>query len=332
MMELFPVEYGRDLIERHRERFDDAVVVTQPEVWPAVETRIGPATPRHVEIAHDLTPGGLERLVDELPEAPIVGVGGGVAMDVAKWVHWRRQTPLTQVPGLPSVNACFTRMTAIRDGGIVRYDGGAVPDLVLVDFELMRTAPIAMIRAGIGDVLSCHTARFDWELAVAAGNDPAWDEEAAAASLRYISNLAEAAPAIHDATDEGIEALMELHREIGWRCHDLGHARFEEGSEHFFAYCFEEVTGRTILHGEIVSLGVIAMSLAQDNRPQHPLDIIRAAGTRHRLDDLGLTWDEVETTLRRLPAFAQEGRYWDSIAQRFAVTDDLLDNLRQAVS
>ena len=55
----------------------------------------------------------------------------------------------------------------------------------------------------------------------------------------------------------GIRSLMELHREIGWRCHDLGHARFEEGSEHFFAYCFEAVTGRTIMHGELVVLGVL---------------------------------------------------------------------------
>ena len=41
---------------------------------------------------------------------------------------------------------------------------------------------------------------------------------------------------------------MELHRIIGKYCDDYGHSRFEEGSEHFFAYTFEHVTGRTLAH------------------------------------------------------------------------------------
>lgn len=330
-MDLFPVEYGSSLIERHAAAFDGALVITQPEVWQAVHARLSGVRPAHVETDLDLTPEGLESRLRSLPRRPIVGVGGGVAMDVAKWIHWRRGAPLIQVPGLPSVNACFTRMTAIRDRGIVRYEGDAVPDLVVVDFRLMRSAPIEMVRAGIGDVLSCHTARFDWDLAVRNGNDPAWDDAAAAASLRYIDELAAAAPGIREATDEGLRRLMELHREIGWRCHALGHARFEEGSEHFFAYCFEEVTGRTILHGEIVSLGVTIMSTVQRNRPKIPQAIIRAAGTRHQLDELGLTWDEVAATVHRLPAFAADGGYWDSAAQRMVVTDELLAELRSAV-
>ena len=66
--------------------------------------------------------------------------------------------------------------------------------------------------------------------------------------------------AVRDATDDSLRGLMELHREIGWRCDALGHARFEEGSEHFFAYCFEHVTGSTILHGELVTVGALIMA------------------------------------------------------------------------
>ena len=83
-----------------------------------------------------------------------------------------------------------------------------------------------------------------------------------------VQDLVRLAGPIDSRSDDGIRGLMELHREIGKRCDDLGHARFEEGSEHFFAYCFEFVTGRTIMHGELVCLGVLVMSAIQGNRPE----------------------------------------------------------------
>jgi len=107
---------------------------------------------------------------------------------------------------------------------------------------------------------------------------------------------------------------MECHRDIGWLCHELGHARFEEGSEHFWAYAFEEVTGRTIMHGELVTLGVLIMSAIQGNDPDRPRRIADTAGTRTRLDELGVQWSEVEAALRRTPSFVEEQKLWYSIA------------------
>ena len=75
---------------------------------------------------------------------------------------------------------------------------------------------------------------------------------------------------------------MELHRIIGKYCDDYGHSRFEEGSEHFFAYTFEHVTGRTLMHGELVALGVLIMSTLQGNMPELAREIVREAGVRHR--------------------------------------------------
>ena len=204
---------------------ETVVAVCDPDVWRWFSPDFGPSPSMLID-AVDLGPGHLDELAASVPkDATIVGIGGGVAMDVAKWIHWRRGLPLIQVPTLPSVNACFTRMTALRDGGRVRYEGDAVPDEVLVDYAIFSSAPPALVRAGIGDVLSCHTALMDWRIGVMAGYDPAWDDDSAGASMRYIDGLRQAAPGIHGVTDEGIRSLMELHREIGWRCHEMQHAR-----------------------------------------------------------------------------------------------------------
>lgn len=309
----FPADYGHGIATGVGDRYARPVVVTDPAVWEWMAPSFG-ATPVTVIEAEDLGPAHLDRLAAGIPDdVTIIGIGGGVAMDVAKWIHWRRQRPLVQIPTLPSVNACFTRMTALREDGKVRYEGDAVPDLVIVDFDIFQGAPKDMVRAGIGDVLSCHTALWDWRLGVLAGHEIPWHDESAGSSMRYLDGLRAAAPGIHDVTDEGIRSLMELHREIGWRCHEMQHARFEEGSEHFFAYCFEEVTGRTILHGELVSLGVLIMSQVQGNSPSLPRQIVADAGTRHRPEDLAITWDEIDATLDRLAPFTISGGYWHSV-------------------
>ncbi len=124
---------------------------------------------------------------------------------------------------------------------------------------------------------------------------------------------------------------MELHRLIGKMCDDYGHARFEEGSEHFFAYCFEFVNGHTIMHGEIGSLGVLIMSAIQGNRPELAREIVAAAGVRHRPEDLGITWEEIDAALWALPEFVAREKLWYSVANDLVVTDEVLATARRAV-
>jgi len=317
---------GRDLAARH----GPPVVVTQPEPWASLEADFG-VQPAALVMVEGLEREYLDGLVRDLPAGPVLGIGGGSAMDAAKWLHWRRGVPLWQVPSLPSVNACFTHMVAVRDATGVHYSGDAIPEMVFVDFDLMREAPAHLLRGGIGDVFTCHTARWDWEYAVARGHDPAWEEHAAAESLRIVSELHALAPAIRERSDEGIEGLMELHRLIGKMCDDYGHARFEEGSEHFFAYAFEFVNGHTIMHGELGSLGVLIMSALQGNRPEYAREIVERAGVRHRPEELGITWHEIEAALRELPAFVKREGLWYSIANDLLVDEAALARAREAI-
>lgn len=327
----FDVDYGRGKLVEVVGDLGPWAVATQPEPWAVMAPTL-PTAPSRVVEAGDLTLLHLDAVAASLGDIEaIVGLGGGSAMDTAKWLHHRTGLPLYQVPSLPSVDACFTRMTALRDGGGVRYDGDSVPELVIVDFDLIGAAPRPLVSGGIGDVLSCHTALHDWELAAAVGRNDPWDEASAARGREYLDELESLAPLLAAGENEGVQRLMECHRDIGWLCHEVGHARFEEGSEHFFAYAFEEVTGRTIMHGELVTLGVLVMSAVQGNDPDRPRRIADAAGARTDLGELGVTWDEVEATLRRVPSFVEEQDLWFSVANGLVVDDAVLMTARRAL-
>ncbi|MFZ9309684.1 MAG: iron-containing alcohol dehydrogenase [Candidatus Nanopelagicaceae bacterium] len=320
----FNVQYGSDICADRLNSIGDYILITHIEPWQFLKEKVR-NKPLEIIEAKDLSKSYLDSLAERIPTAHIVGLGGGSAMDTAKWVHWRRQLPLTQIPSIPSVDACFTRMSALREEGGVKYEGDAVPELVIVDFELFRSAPAPMITSGIGDILSCHTAWFDWKFAYERGQDEfGWKSTDPEISKTYLRELADCAPGIKAQTDDGLKRLMELHRDVGWRCHELRHARFEEGSEHFFAYTFEEVTGRTIAHGELVSMGVLIMSKFQGNDFEGARSIVESAGTRHRLVDLNVTEDEVLRSIRRTRSFSMEQNHWFSYAQTidFAAISD----------
>lgn len=315
------VKYGANICASYLNSLGDYILITHKEPWEIIKKDVT-NQPKIIVEAKELSKKYLDNLATEIPGVHVVGLGGGSAMDTAKWVHWRRQLPLTLIPSIPSVDACFTRMSALREQGGVIYDGDAVPDLVLVDFDLFRAAPKSMVTSGIGDVLACHTAWFDWKYAHEKGMDEfGWNSESPAISLRYLAELADCASGVKAQTDDGLRRLMELHRDIGWRCHEMKHARFEEGSEHFFAYTFEEVTGRTIAHGELVSLGVLVMSKFQGNNFEGAKDIIEKAGTRHKLVDLGISTEEFLDSVRRTQSFSIEQKLWFSYAQTIDFSD-----------
>ena len=67
------------------------------------------------------------------------------------------------IPTVLSVNAFVTPATGIRINREVKYVGITSPDPLIIDYDILRTAPQSLNIAGIGDLLSIHTASFDWE-------------------------------------------------------------------------------------------------------------------------------------------------------------------------
>ena len=332
----FTTVFGRGLVGElpnfvHR----PYLVVTMADLWPRFEAALRPHL-AGVHLVDSLDLAELERASEGLPAcAAIVGLGGGQALDVAKYFAWRRRLPLFQVPTATTVNAPFGHRAGLRDGGRVRYLGWAVPEAVYIDFDVIGSAPPALNRSGVGDVLCYHTAHFDWRLADRLGRtEPRWPYDAGlvADAASVMASVVDSLDEIRAGSEAGIRALVLAHRWGGTTFHDSGwNPRHIEGVEHFFFYNLERLTGRHFIHGQPVGLGIVAGSVVQGNEPERIVSAIARAGVDIRPEAMGVTWDDVGEALRTLPTFVRDAGLWFSVADTMTIGDEHVARVREVV-
>ena len=319
----FPLTFEHGAAVRRLRELDRAVVCTMPEPWALVAEEV-PAPHAMVEVG-EMELSHLAELNAGVPDDAevVVGFGGGSSVDTAKYVADERGLPLVQIPTIISVDAAFTVPYGYRDGSRVRYAGTTTPVEVIADPELIRKAPPELNRAGVGDLLSCHTGMYDWKLATDAGRgDIPWNEAAAALGRRVLDELEEAASEIASVSDEAVGWLARTHQVVGAGCAEYG-ARFEEGSEHFLAYVFEWLTNEHRVHGELVSFCVLAMSVVQGNDPDRAVRIVRASQVDARPEHLGITEELFVRMFRELPRYAEREHLWPSVIETVDFTNAL---------
>jgi glycerol dehydrogenase-like iron-containing ADH family enzyme len=332
----FTTVFGRELVgELPAFAHPPYLVVTMADLWPAFETRLSGRL-AGVHLVDTLELADLEKAAADLPaHASIIGLGGGQALDVAKFFAWTNRRPLFQVPTATTVNAPFGHRSGLRDRGRVRYLGWAIPEAVYVDFDVIQSAPANLNRSGVGDVLCYRTAHADWRLADSLGKtEPKWpyDEGLVAEATVQLDSVMAALDDIHDVSEAGIRALVLAHRWGGTTFQDSGwNPRHIEGVEHFFFYNLERLTGRHFIHGQPVGLGVVVGSVLQENEPEVAVAALRRAGVDIRPEAMGVTWDDAAESMRTLATYVREAGLWYTVADSRPVTDAHIERVRELI-
>lgn len=334
MGELFNTVFGRGIVGElpaivHR----PYVVVTMRDLWPHFEDQFddGLAAAHFVET---LDRRDLERLATTLPSHEcVIGLGGGQALDVAKYFAWKRRLPLFQVPTSMSVNAAWGHRAAVREDGVVRYVAWAVPEAVYVDYDVIRSAPPLLNRSGIGDILCYHTAHWDWAMARDRGRvEPRWpyDERLVAEAREALDAVLGALDDIREVNDRGIETLTNSLRWGGGAFGNAGwNPRHIEGSEHAFFYALEHLTRRPFIHGQPVCLGILFMSALQGNDPDGMRAAMDRAGVPYLPEDMGITWEQALEAMRHVPEIIERAGLWYTVAADRPITDEFLDRTQR---
>lgn len=335
-IQAFPTVFGRDLL-REIPNFaaEPCLVVTMADLWPRFSAQLPPDTAHYFVTSMERP--ALERDLRIMPGyASIVGLGGGQAIDAAKYFAWRLNRPLYQFPTSLSVDAMYGHRAGVRESGIVRYVGWAVPETVYFDYAILEAAPKHINRVGIGDVFCFFTGVWDWEYAHRHGRCEArwrYDAGLAAVSLGLAEKALAGKRDIHDLTPDGIRLIVDAFKWGGASFHGAGWCpRHIEGVEHYFFYALEARTGRKFLHGQAVCLGILIGSMMHGRRVQELSDAIGYIGVDMRPESMGITWDDVDGTVMELASFVREQKLPYGIANDFEPSEAFLAAIRSNVA
>lgn len=277
-----------------------AIVHTQPEPWALLQRHFDAATTQ-VHRVTSMEHADVRAAADGFGPARVVwGIGGGSALDHAKYTAWRLGLPLMLMPTILSVDAGYTRAVGVREGGRVRYVGDARHERLLIDFDVLRQAPAVLNRAGAGDILSIFTALWDWRAAAEARGE-AYDAGVAAQSQALLERLYAGAGALRDQTDAGLGLLSELYVGEVALCEQVGNSRPEEGSEHYLAYALEAHSGGHYVHGQLIGLCVVIAGLWQGQDVAPVLRFLRELELDCRPEAVGTTREMLCEVVADLP-------------------------------
>ncbi len=228
----------------------------------------------------------------------IIGIGGGKALDTAKLLAHQCKLPVVTVPTSAATCAAWTGLSNIyADQGAFLYDVtlDRCPDLLVLDYSLIQTAPQRTLVAGIGDAL----AKW-YEASVSSGSESATLIIAAVQQARVLRDILfqKSADALKEAGSEVwrevVDATVLLAGVIGGlggaQCRTVAAHAVHNGLTHLPA-------AHDALHGEKVAYGILVQlrleEMVQGNQlaasaRQQLLKFYAEIGLPQTLDDLNL--------------------------------------------
>ena len=276
-------KFGKWLSVETLDSLDKYILITMEEPWKIIEKKIS-NEPTYIEFNYDMTLDNLDKLYDSFEpfitdNYAIVGIGGGTACDTAKFLAWKFKEEfnfnleLYLIPSIISVDAFLCSSIAVRIDNKVNYVGESNPKEIIIDYNLIRSAPKVLNRAGVSDTISITSALGDWVIARDEINNK-YDQKVFDKAKDIVTELMKAGNEIRDITEKGIKALVDGFYNEVVLCEEWGNARPEEGSEHFLAYCLESITQQHYIHGNLIGMNILISLYLQEEYAQFSLDEI----------------------------------------------------------
>jgi glycerol dehydrogenase len=278
---------------------DRALKLIQPLLDPTLkEYHLAATTASHYPDSCDQSYKRLQDIVADHQADLIIGVGGGKALDMAKLVASQSGLPIVTIPTSAATCAAWTALSNIyTEEGAFQYDVPLpqAPNLLILDYEVIQTAPKRTLIAGIGDAL----AKW-YEASVSSGDATASLTIAAVQQARVLRDilLQKSATALENPGGEVwreiVDATVLLPGVIGGlggaNCRTVAAHAVHNGLTHLSAT-------HNVLHGEKVAYGILVQlrleEIVENNQlaasaRQQLLQFYAEIGLPTSLEDLGL--------------------------------------------
>ncbi len=243
------------------------------------------------EIVRNSTTEEVDRILSEKKGfGSVIGVGGGVVIDVGKMVAFKSRKPFISVPTAPSHDGIASERASLTDKGMKVSLRAEPPAAIIADISILMNAPYRLIASGCADLISNITSVEDWRLGKERGEY--FSEYAANLAMMSAEIVIRSADMIKNRDERGIRNLVEAIITSSISMSMVKSSRPASGSEHAFSHAMEAVlSDRNLphpLHGEQVGIGSILMSYHQGRDWKRIRDALRSVGAPTTSGELGI--------------------------------------------
>ena len=171
----------------------------------------------------------------------IVGIGSGVIQDLCKCVSFQEKLPYHIIATAPSMDGYASVGAAMIIGGMKVTYSAHVPEAIIADCEVLKDAPMDLIKSGYGDILGKYSCLNDWKLARVVRNEY-FCQYVYDLTFDMLVKTKDLGPKLLARDPEAIQVLMEALVGVGVAMALVGNSRPASGSEHHLSHFFE-ITG-----------------------------------------------------------------------------------------
>ena len=183
----------------------------------------------------------VERVREALSESEvIIALGSGVIQDLCKYVSHFAKIPYIVVATAPSMDGYASDGAAMILGGMKETVKAGLPRAIVCDIDILKNAPLDMIKAGYGDIIGKFSALCDWRLANIVDGEYLC-EFIYTTTEAMVEKTLSAARGLMERNEESIAALTEALITVGIMMSFAGSSRPASGSEHHLSHFFEIV-------------------------------------------------------------------------------------------
>lgn len=223
----------------------------------------------------------------------VIGIGGGKVIDAAKYCGFLRNLAFISIPTSASSDGFSSASASLLVEGRRKSVPARLAYGIVVDTQIIKSAPKKFIYSGIGDMVSKITALYDWKFEEEHGYGKVNDFATMIAKKAVNSFVRTPFESIEE--DLFIKELLDSLAMSGIANEIAGSSAPTSGSEHLISHALDKMLEQPQLHGIQVGIATYLMSVVQDHRYKRVNTIFTQTGF----------WDFVKTLEMRHVDFEQ---------------------------
>ena len=230
----------------------------------------------------------------------IIGLGGGKVIDAAKYACYLKKLPFISVPTSSSSDGFSSASASLIINGRRHSVPAKLAYGIIVDTEVIKSAPDKFLYSGIGDMISKITALYDWIYEEKNGYDTVNDFALMIAKKAVNSFVRTPINDIHEPLF--LKELLDSLAMSGIANEIAGSSAPTSGSEHLISHALDKILERPELHGIQVGIATYLMAVVHDHRYKRVDTMFTDTGFWDYVETLNLNVEDYEKAIDLAPS------------------------------